>query len=178
MIILIVVTITCTFMVNKMFLADKAKAETLALVEQTNQLASVGQLAAGVAHEINNPLALINETAGYIKDLFTIAETYRQDDELMENIDSILEAVERCGRITGQLLGFARKFDIKIEKINLKEIISDVLIFHNKEAEYRNIKVNVDISEENIEIESDRGKLQQILLNLVNNAFQAMTDGC
>ncbi|MDX2446077.1 MAG: histidine kinase dimerization/phospho-acceptor domain-containing protein, partial [Desulfobacterales bacterium] len=178
MIVLIVVTITCTFMVNKMFLADKAKAETLALVEQTNQLASVGQLAAGVAHEINNPLALINETAGYIKDLFTIAETYRQDDELMENIDSIMEAVERCGRITGQLLGFARKFDIEIQKINLKEIISDVLNFHNKEAEYRNITVTVDISEESIEIESDRGKLQQILLNLVNNAFQAIDDGC
>ncbi len=176
--ILIVITITCTFMVNKMFMADKDKAETLALVEQNCQLASVGQLAAGVAHEINNPLALINETAGYIKDLFTIAETYHQDDELMENIDSILEAVERCGRITGQLLGFARKFDIKIQKINLKEIISDVLNFHNKEAEYRNIKVNVDIPEENIEIESDRGKLQQILLNLVNNAFQAIDEGC
>ncbi len=178
MTILIVLNATCTYMVNKMFMADKSKAETLALVEQNCQLASIGQLAAGVAHEINNPLALINETAGYIKDLFTIAETYRQDDELMENIDSILEAVERCGRITGQLLGFARKFDIKIQKINLKEIISDVLIFHNKEAEYRNVKVNVDISEENIEIESDRGKLQQILLNLVNNAFQAIDDGC
>jgi two-component system, NtrC family, sensor kinase len=178
LVILIVITITCMFMVNKMFMADKAKAETLALVEQNCQLASVGQLAAGVAHEINNPLALINETAGYIKDLFTIAETYRQDDELMENIDSILEAVERCGRITGQLLGFARKFDIKIQKIDLREIISDVLIFHNKEAEYRNVKVNVDIPKENIEIESDRGKLQQILLNLVNNAFQAIDDGC
>ena len=120
MAIIIVITITCTFMVNKMFLADKAKAETLALVEQNNQLASIGQLAAGVAHEINNPLALINETAGYIKDLFTITETYRQDDELMENINSILEAVERCGRITGQLLGFARKFDIKIQKNQYK----------------------------------------------------------
>lgn len=177
-VIFIVITLTCTFMVNKMFLADKAKAETLALVEQNNQLASIGQLAAGVAHEINNPLALINETAGYIKDLFTITEKYRMDDELMESIDSILEAVERCGRITGQLLGFSRKFDIRIQKVNLKEIISDVLAFHKKEAEYRNINVNVDIPEENIEIESDRGKLQQILLNLVNNAFQAMDNGC
>ncbi len=178
MVIFIVISLTCTFMVNKMFLADKTKAETLTLVEQNNQLASIGQLAAGVAHEINNPLALINETAGYIKDIFVIAKKYRQDDELIENIDSILEAVERCGRITGQLLGFSRKFDIRIQKINLKEIITDVLAFHNKEAEYRNINVNVDISEENIEIESDRGKLQQVLLNLVNNAFQAMTDGC
>jgi len=176
--ILIVIPITCTFMVNMLYLADKTKAETMAAMEQNNQLASIGQLAAGVAHEINNPLALINETAGYVKDLFVIKEQYSKDDELLENIDYILEAVERCGTITRQLLGFARKFDVKIQKVNLKEVISDVLNFHTKEAEYRNIKVRVDVPEDNLEIETDRGKLQQILLNLVNNAFQAVDNGC
>lgn len=175
--ILVAILITCTFMVNKMFLADKTKAETLAMVEQNCQLASVGQLAAGIAHEINNPLALINETAGYIKDLFAITKTYRQDDELVENIDSILEAVQRCGRITRQLLGFARKFDVEIQKTDVKEIISDVLSFHNKEAIYRNIRVEVDLPEKRLEIETDRGKLQQIVLNLINNAFQAIDEG-
>jgi signal transduction histidine kinase len=178
LVIILVVSITCTFLVNKLYLADKSKAETLALVEQNNQLASIGQLAAGVAHEINNPLALINETAGYVKDLFIIKEQYRKDEELLENIDYILEAVERCGTITRQLLGFARKFDVKIQKVNLNEVISDVLIFHNKEAEYRNINVYVDVSKDIPEIETDRGKLQQILLNLVNNAFQAVDNGC
>ena len=178
MVIILVVTITCTFMVNKLYLADRAKAETMALMEQNNQLASIGQLAAGVAHEINNPLALINETAGYVKDLFVIKEQYRKDEELIENIDYILEAVERCGTITRQLLGFARKFDVQIQKVNLKEVISDVLHFHNKEAEYRNIKVHVDVPEDNLEIETDRGKLQQILLNLINNVFQAIDNGC
>lgn len=177
-VILVVIMVTCTYMVNRMLMADKTKAETLALAEQNCQLASVGQLAAGVAHEINNPLALINETAGYVKDLFTITETYSEDDELMENIESILDAVERCGRITRQLLGFARKFDIKIQKIKIKEVITDVLNFHSKEAVYRNITVNVDVPDPDLEIESDRGKLQQILLNLVNNAFQAVVEGC
>jgi len=161
-----------------LYLADKAKAETMALMEQNNQLASIGQLAAGVAHEINNPLALINETAGYVKDQFTIKKQYHEDDELLGNIDYILEAVERCGTITRQLLGFARKFDVKIQKVNLNEIISDVLVFHTKEAEYRNIKVYVDIPKDIPEIETDRGKLQQVLLNLVNNAFQALDNGC
>jgi signal transduction histidine kinase len=178
MVIIIVVAITCTFMVNKLYRADKAKAEAMAAMEQNNQLASIGQLAAGVAHEINNPLALINETAGYVKDLFVIKEQYSKDDELLENIDYILEAVERCGTITRQLLGFARKFDVKIKRVNLNEIISDVLVFHNKEAEYRNINVFVDIPKDISEIETDRGKLQQVLLNLVNNAFQAVDDGC
>jgi signal transduction histidine kinase len=178
LVILIVVVITCTFMVNRLYLADKAKAETMALMEQNNQLVSIGRLAAGVAHEINNPLALINETAGYVKDLFVIKEQYRNDPELMESIDYILEAVERCGTITRQLLGFARKFTVKIKKVDLKDVISDVLVFHHKEAEYRNIKVYVNVAEDVPEIETDRGKLQQILVNLVNNAFQAVDTGC
>ena len=101
-----------------------------------------------------------------------------KDDELLENIDYILEAVERCGTITRQLLGFARKFDVKIQRVNLNEVISDVLVFHNKEAEYRNVSVYVDIPKDIPEIETDRGKLQQVLLNLVNNAFQAVDNGC
>ena len=178
MVVILVVTITCTLMVNKLYQADRDKAEAMAAMEQNNQLASIGQLAAGVAHEINNPLALINETAGYVKDLFVIKKQYSKDDELLENIDYILDAVERCGTITRQLLGFARKFDVKIQRVNLNEVISDVLVFHNKEAEYRNVSVYVDIPKDIPEIETDRGKLQQVLLNLVNNAFQAVDNGC
>jgi signal transduction histidine kinase len=177
-IILAVIIITCTVLVNRLYLADKAKAEAMALMEQSNQLASIGQLAAGVAHEINNPLALINETAGYVKDLFEIKEQYRQDDELVGYIEDILDAVERCGTITRQLLGFARKFEVKIKEVNVQEVISDVLVFHSKEASYRNIKVYVDVPEDMPPIKTDRAKLQQVLVNLVNNAFQAVDDGC
>jgi len=178
LIILIVIFLTCSYMVNLLYRADKSKAQTMALMEQSNQLATIGQLAAGVAHEINNPLALINETAGYVKDLFVLKEQFRQDEELIGYIDDILDAVERCGTITRQLLGFARKFEVRIQQVNLKEIISDVLVFHNKEAGYRNIKVFVDLPEDMPPIETDRGKLQQILVNLVNNAFQAVDNGC
>lgn len=176
--IILVISLTCTYMVNRLYRADTAKAETMLLMEQNNQLVSMGQLAAGVAHEINNPLALINETAGYIKDLFVIKEQYKNDEELLENIDSIIEAVKRCGAITKQLLGFARKFDTKIQEVDLKKVISEVLVFHKKEAEYRNIKVYVDVAGDVPKLETDQGKLQQILVNLVNNAFQAMDDGC
>jgi two-component system NtrC family sensor kinase len=174
----IVITLTSTFMVNKIFQADRQKAHSMAMMEQNAQLASIGQLAAGVAHEINNPLALINETAGYVKDLFLIKKQYQKDQELVEHFDSIIEAVERCGTITGQLLGFARRFDFHTQPINLKDLITDVLNFHNKEAEYRDIAIHLDIPENLPLIETDRGKLQQIILNLVNNAFQAIDDGC
>ncbi len=177
-IIVIVITLTSTVMVNKIFQADRQKAETMAMAERNNQLASIGQLAAGVAHEINNPLALINETAGYVKDLFLIKEQYKEDHELVEHIESILDAVERCGTITRQLLGFSRHFDVQTQPIDLEDMVADVINFHKKEAEYRNITIHVDIPETIPLIETDRGKLQQIILNLVNNAFQAIGNGC
>ena len=173
----IVITLTSTFMVNKIFQADRQKAETMVMAEQNCQLASIGQLAAGVAHEINNPLALINETAGYVRDLFLIKKQY-EDTELVEHIDSIIEAVDRCGTITRQLLGFAHRFDVHTQPLDLKEIVADVISFHKKEAAYRNITIHMDIPETIPLIETDRGKLQQIILNLVNNAFQAIDNGC
>jgi two-component system NtrC family sensor kinase len=164
-------------MVNKMFDADREKARTMAAAEQNCQLASIGQLAAGVAHEINNPLALINETAGYVKDLFSIKQQYKNDPELVEHIDSIIETVDRCGTITRQLLGFSRRFDVQVQPVDLKKMVSDVLNFHKKEAEYRDISIHADIPDSIPLIETDRGKLQQIILNLVNNAFQATDNG-
>ena len=173
-----VIIMTATFMINKLYQADQEKARTMTVAERNAQLASIGQLAAGVAHEINNPLALINETAGYVKDLFTIKKQYQEDQELVEQVDSIIEAVDRCGTITRQLLGFARHFDVQTECVDLKCMVADVLNFHQKEALYRNITIHVDIPETIPLIETDRGKLQQIILNLINNAFQAIDNGC
>jgi two-component system NtrC family sensor kinase len=96
----------------------------------------------------------------------------------VEHIDSIIDAVDRCGTITRQLLGFARHFDVQTQPIDLKDMVADVINFHKKEAEYRNIGIHVDIPETIPLIETDRGKLQQIILNLVNNAFQAIDNGC
>jgi signal transduction histidine kinase len=177
-IIAVVIIMTASFMINKLIQSDQEKAHTMMVAERNAQLASIGQLAAGVAHEINNPLALINETAGYVRDLFTIKKQYQDDPELVEHIDSIIEAVERCGTITRQLLGFARHFDVHTEQVDLRCLVDDVLNFHKKEALYRNITIHVDVPETIPLIETDRGKLQQIILNLVNNAFQAIENGC
>lgn len=174
----LVMVMTSTFMINKLFHADEENARTMMVAERNAQLASIGQLAAGVAHEINNPLALINETAGYVRDLFTIKQQYQKDPELVEHIDSIIDAVDRCGTITRQLLGFARRFNVRTECIDLKCMVEDVLNFHKKEALYRDISIHVDIPESLPLIETDRGKLQQIIVNLVNNAFQAIDNGC
>ena len=176
-IILLVIVGVATYMVNKIYIADQTRAKALHQMEHTNRMASIGRLAAGVAHEINNPLAIINEKAGLISDLFTYSKQYADDERLMRNIKSILASVARCGRITKRLLSFARHIDMDLASIRFKDLAEEVVDFLRKEAEYRSISITMDIPENLPEFVSDRGKLQQIFLNLVNNAFQAMSDG-
>src|SRR6056297_1363265 len=143
-------------------------------LEGSSRLISLGRLAAGIAHEINNPLAGVNENAGLIKYMFVYKEEYKEDPRLMELIDDVLESVSRCGTITRQLLGFARHFKPSTQSVDLKKCIEEVLQFFKKEADYRDITVNVNIGDDLPEIESDYGSLQQVFFNLINNAFQAL----
>jgi len=175
--IILVILGMSTYLVNKIYIADNARVRSLHKAEYSNRLASIGRLAAGVAHEINNPLAIINEKAGLIKDMFTYKDMYSKDKKLIDLVDSIISSVERCGTITKRLLGFARHMEPSIQTINLREVIEEVLSFLEKEAEYRSFTIDLDIPDDIPEIESDRGKVQQIFLNLINNSFAAMQDG-
>ena len=175
--ILAVVFGICTYLVNSIYQADQKRLASLHQVEYANKMASIGRLSAGVAHEINNPLAIINEKAGLIKDLFTFRKEYASDHRLIGLVDSIIASVDRCATITRQLLNFARNIQVSVQKVNLRQVVTDVLEFQTREAGYRSITINVDIPEEIPEFFSDRGKLQQVFINLVNNAFAAMKDG-
>jgi len=175
--ILIVVIGMATYLVNKTYMSDQKRIMTLHQVEYANKMASVGRLAAGVAHEVNNPLAIINEKAGLIKDLITFKKEYGEDPKLLGLVDSILSSVKRAGIITKRLLSFSRNTEVSIEPLNLKELVEEVLSFLTKEAEYRSIGISLNTSGDVPQIESDRGKLQEIFLNLINNAFAAMSEG-
>ncbi len=165
------------YMVSRLKIIDKNRLRNLHMAEYSSKLASIGRLAAGVAHEVNNPLAIINEKAGLVKDLFTYKDEYANDPKLIRIIDSIQDSVTRCAKITKRLLRFARHMDVSVQFINLKDLIEEVLGFLGKEAEYRSIEVIIDIPEDIPEFKSDRGKLQQIFLNIVNNSFAALSDG-
>jgi signal transduction histidine kinase len=175
--ILTIIALVPAYTVNRIVEADKRRLHAMRRMESDTRLASIGRLAAGVAHEINNPLAIINENAGYIKDLFTIEKKFTANPQLLELIDDVLESVERCGTITKQLLDFARHFEPQISPVKLHKVVHQVLSFLKKEASYRNIQLTIDIPEDLPELNTDRGKLQQIFLNLFNNAFQAMAKG-
>jgi two-component system, NtrC family, sensor kinase len=175
--ILLVVLGVSTYLVNQIFEADHRRVAALHKVEYANKMASLGRLSAGVAHEINNPLAIINEKAGLIKDLFMLQGTHAENPKLIGLAEAIIYSVERCAKITQRLLGFARHVDSKPQRVNIVEVIQEVLGFLGKEAEYRSIALSVDAAADMPNIESDRGRLQEIFLNLINNSFAAMNDG-
>jgi signal transduction histidine kinase len=176
-VILTVILAVATYLVNSVYLTDRKRLMTLHAQEYASKLASIGRLAAGVAHEINNPLAIINEKAGLVKDLLQLKDKVRDDERLTREIDAIISSVARCGTITKRLLSFARHMDVSIKEIEVREIIEEVLGFMGKEAEYRCIDIKVEIPGDLPAIITDRGKLQQIFLNIINNAFAAMEDG-
>ena len=175
--ILLVILGVSTYLVSQIYEADNKRVMALHQVEYANKMASLGRLSAGVAHEINNPLAIINEKAGLLRDLFTLKHDYAEDPKLLGLADSIVYSVERCAKITQRLLGFARHVDSKPQQLDIVEVIHEVLGFLGKEAEYRSITLSVDVAPDIPQIESDRGRLQEIFLNLINNSFAAMNDG-
>lgn len=175
--IMVVILAVTTYLVNKIHWADLRRMATLHQVEYTNKMISLGRLGAGVAHEINNPLAIINEKTGLLKDLFTYTDRYTDDPKLMGIVNSILASVKRCSEVTRRLLNFARNTDGETTPVDLAATVTEVLGFMGKEAEYRSIQVEVDIDQNLPTLETNCGRLQQILLNLINNAFAAVDNG-
>ncbi len=164
-------------LIRKMREADERRAALYHHMEYSNKLASIGRLAAGVAHEINNPLAIVNEKAGLLRDLVMAAPDAQQQDRLIAAVDSILRSVQRCKKVTHRLLGFARHMDVTTETIDLESLLKEVLGFLEKEAEYRDVTVSFTLDPDLPTITSDRGQLQQVFLNILNNAFAAVSDG-
>lgn len=163
-----------TYFVRRLKLLDRKRSKYFHMAEYENKMASIGRLAAGVAHEINNPLAIINEKAGLIKDMAHFKEELKKDTRLLETVDVILASVKRCSRITRQLLSFGRQTQTTPVPLTLKSVLDEVLVFLIKEAQLKNIFIDIDVPDDLPQVVGNRGKLQQVLLNIVNNAFAAM----
>lgn len=176
-VIIFVILGAATFLLNMIYLADRRRVAALHEVEYANKMATIGKLAAGIAHEINNPLAIINEKAGLIRDIFTLEKKGAADEKLLGLVDSVIASVERCATITRRLLNFMRHEGVAVSSLKLEEVVQEVLGFLRKEAQYRNIAVSVRVEDDVPDIKSDRGRLQEIFLNVINNAFGAMSDG-
>jgi signal transduction histidine kinase len=165
------------FLVSRVRDADLKRSALFHKMEYTNKMAAIGRLGAGVAHEINNPLSIITEKAGLLKDLVMLSEEVPPREKLIGLVNSVLKSADRCGGITHRLLGFAKHMEVQQETIDLDQLLRDVLDFLGKEASYRGIQVDFNYPEEPPTMVSDRGQLQQVFLNIINNAFAAVEDG-
>lgn len=168
---------TSSYLVSRIREADIRQAKVLHTIQYTSKMASIGRLAAGVAHEVNNPLAIINEKAGLAKDLVSLSDDFPQKDKFLKLVDSIIASVERCSTITHRLLGFAKRMDMQKETIDVEVLLRDVLGFLEKEVSYRNVSIDFHVADDIPSIESDRGQLQQVFLNIINNAIEELESG-
>lgn len=164
-------------MVNWIKDCDQKREAALSEAEHTSKLASVGRLAAGVAHEINNPLAIINENAGLMKDLLAVSGDMPNKEKFLTSINGILESIRRSRTITHRLLGFARRMDASPELLNVNEVVKEVLGFLDKEVAFRDIRLTQNLREDLPKIKSNQGRLQQVFLNIINNAIDAVESG-
>ena len=174
--IIITTIVTTKFSVDKLQERDRELDEMNAHLIQTDKMAALGKMAAGVAHEINNPLGIISAKAGWISDLLE-EEEFKKSENYQEFIDAlqkIEEHVERAAKVTHNMLGFARTMEPSMERININEVLDNTIEFLNHHAQINNIDIETEYDDSIPEIASDRSQLQQVFLNIINNAIDAI----
>jgi len=158
---------------------QKAAKEYKARIEQqmiaTERLAALGTLAAGVAHEINNPLAIINESAGYLKTVLQKKEMAEIPHKVtFENaLQKIENSVKRARTITHQLLADIGKKEQVLTEIDMAALVTETIRLIRRDAERKGIRVNLAADRDMRTLWSDPNQIRQVLINLLNNAIHA-----
>lgn len=145
-------------------------------VIETGKLASVGELAAGIAHEINNPIAIMIEEAGWIEDLLEEEDLTgsKNEQEFYRALSQIKTQGRRCKEITHKLLSFARKTDSRIVEISVATLLTEIAHLSSQRAKYSNVEIKTHFEDNLPPIPASETEMQQVFLNLVNNALDAL----
>jgi len=149
---------------------------------QAEKLSSIGLLAAGVAHEVNTPLAVISSyTQMLAKQLRTMGEQRHgnsaETDRLSPLLDKITQQTFRASEIVNGLLNFSRTSGSEFNAVDLNTVVHDTLTLLEHQFKTARIEIDLDLEEDLPAIQGNQGKLQQVFLNLFLNAKDAMTDG-
>ncbi len=163
-------------LINRIQQTDKEDASKSDMLVQANKMIALSKMAAGIAHEVNNPLASIAEVAGWMKDLLAEEDIAGNKNfaEFDESVDKIEHQVARARKIIHNLLGFARRMEPAKEKININALLDETTGFLDNEAKYVNISIEKHYAENIPIITSDLSQIQQVVLNLLNNAIDAI----
>jgi C4-dicarboxylate-specific signal transduction histidine kinase len=145
---------------------------------QAERLAEIGRIATGLAHEINNPVAVIREAAAWAGAVVVDAKGLGADDrqELEEVMEKIGAQTERCGNITHKLLGFARESRPSKSDLDIHELLKETMAFLAPELKHSTIKVDLAFAEGPLLVNSDWRLLEQVFVNLIGNAIHALLE--
>jgi len=150
---------------------QKLKAATRRQISRSEKLASLGRLAAGVAHEINNPLT------GVLTFAHLLREKSNMDDQDQEDLDLIIRETTRAAEIVKGLLDFARERAVVKEPLNINDVIQRTIRLIRNQKLFDRIVIEESLANDLPEVEGDMNQLQQVLLNLSLNACEAMPTG-
>ncbi|MCX5874196.1 MAG: cache domain-containing protein [Deltaproteobacteria bacterium] len=163
-------------LVKRIRQADQEKEMMNEKVIEAGKLASVGELAAGIAHEINNPVAVMLEEAGWMQDLIADAGpgSIPMVDEFERSLSQIKAQGVRCKQITHKLLSFARKTDPVPKRVNINDITREAISLCEQRVRSGSVKIHGHFAEGLPPIRVSPSEAQQIFINLINNAIDAI----
>ena len=159
------------FLIDKLEEANRELKSTQNQLHTAEKLASIGQLAAGVAHEINNPLGTIMIYASMLKkELERSIELSKRTDD----VKMIIEEASRCKNIVSNLLNFARQGKLKLSKVNIVSMLQGIIKSVKLNPLYESLFINLNMTGQIPEIDADGDQLKQVFINLINNACEAV----
>jgi two-component system NtrC family sensor kinase len=178
-IVVVVAVLLTRRLIQRIAQVDEEKQAMNEKVIETGRLASIGELAAGIAHEINNPVAIMVEEAGWIEDLLADEDPSSAETlgEFKRSLAQIRTQGARCKEITHKLLFFARKTDPRITSVGINGLMEDVVGLLKQKSRYASVKIESNLTPGLPPIAASPSEMQQVLLNLVNNAVDAIDAG-